>query len=60
MPIEDVFSISGRGTVVTGRIEQGKVKIGGTAKDERNSQNVSRIIPGDWGKVESGWLARPL
>jgi len=28
MPIEDVFSISGRGTVVTGRIEQGKVKVG--------------------------------
>ncbi len=28
MPIEDVFSISGRGTVVTGRIEQGKIKIG--------------------------------
>jgi elongation factor Tu len=28
MPIEDVFSISGRGTVVTGRIEKGKVKIG--------------------------------
>ena len=28
MPIEDVFSISGRGTVVTGRIEQGVVKIG--------------------------------
>ena len=28
MPIEDVFSISGRGTVVTGRIESGKVKIG--------------------------------
>jgi len=28
MPIEDVFSISGRGTVVTGRIERGKVKIG--------------------------------
>ncbi len=27
MPIEDVFSISGRGTVVTGRIEQGKVKV---------------------------------
>ncbi len=27
MPIEDVFSISGRGTVVTGRIEQGAVKI---------------------------------
>jgi elongation factor Tu len=28
MPIEDVFSISGRGTVVTGRIEQGIVKVG--------------------------------
>ena len=28
LPIEDVFSISGRGTVVTGRVERGKVKIG--------------------------------
>ena len=28
MPVEDVFSISGRGTVATGRIEQGKVKVG--------------------------------
>jgi elongation factor Tu len=28
MPIEDVFSISGRGTVATGRIEQGTVKVG--------------------------------
>jgi len=28
MPIEDVFSISGRGTVVTGRIERGMVKVG--------------------------------
>jgi elongation factor Tu len=28
MPIEDVFSISGRGTVVTGRIERGIVKVG--------------------------------
>src|SRR5438128_6262395 len=27
MPIEDVFSISGRGTVVTGRVERGKVKV---------------------------------
>jgi len=29
MPIEDVFSISGRGTVVTGRIERGIIKVGG-------------------------------
>ena len=28
MPIEDVFSISGRGTVVTGRVERGEVKVG--------------------------------
>ena len=30
MPIEDIFSISGRGTVVTGRIEKGVVKVGDT------------------------------
>src|SRR5205814_1434862 len=28
MPIEDVFSISGRGTVVTGRVDRGQVKVG--------------------------------
>jgi elongation factor Tu len=28
MPIEDIFSIEGRGTVVTGRIERGKIKLG--------------------------------
>ncbi len=28
MPIEDIFSIEGRGTVVTGRVERGKIKIG--------------------------------
>ncbi|NOY14791.1 MAG: elongation factor Tu [bacterium] len=28
MPVEDVFSITGRGTVVTGRIERGKIKVG--------------------------------
>lgn len=28
MPVEDVFSIAGRGTVVTGRIEQGKINVG--------------------------------
>ena len=28
MPIEDIFSISGRGTVVTGRVERGIVKVG--------------------------------
>ena len=28
MPIEDVMSITGRGTVVTGKVEQGQVKVG--------------------------------
>jgi len=28
MPVEDVFSIAGRGTVVTGRVEQGKINVG--------------------------------
>ena len=46
MPVEDVFSISGRGTVVTGRIERGIVKVGDeieivgikdTAKTTRNN-----------------------
>ncbi|WP_448542857.1 elongation factor Tu, partial [Roseiflexus sp.] len=32
MPIEDVFGIKGRGTVVTGRIERGKVKMGDTVE----------------------------
>ena len=33
MPIEDVFSISGRGTVATGRVEQGVVKNWRRARD---------------------------
>ena len=28
MPVEDVFSITGRGTVATGRVERGMVKVG--------------------------------
>ena len=32
MPVEDVFSIKGRGTVVTGRIDRGKVKVGETVE----------------------------
>jgi elongation factor Tu len=32
MPIEDVFSITGRGTVVTGRVERGQVKVGQTVE----------------------------
>ncbi len=32
MPVEDVFSITGRGTVVTGRVEQGMVRVGDTVE----------------------------
>ncbi len=32
MPIEDVFTITGRGTVVTGRVERGSVKVGDTVQ----------------------------
>ena len=32
MPVEDVFSITGRGTVATGRVERGQVKVGEVVK----------------------------
>ena len=35
MPIEDIFTISGRGTVATGRVERGKVKVGRGDRDRR-------------------------
>ena len=37
MPIEDVFSISGRGTVVTGKVESGSVKVGDTVTITRGT-----------------------
>ena len=54
MPIEDVFSISGRGTVVTGRIERGIVKVGeeieivGIAIPRRRPAPVSRCSASCW------------
>jgi elongation factor Tu len=42
MPIEDVFGIKGRGTVVTGRIERGKVKMGDTIEIVGMSDEVPR------------------
>jgi elongation factor Tu len=43
MAVEDVFSISGRGTVATGRIERGKVKVGETVEivGIKNTQNTT-------------------
>ncbi len=42
MPIEDVFAIKGRGTVVTGRIERGRVKMGETIEIVGMSEAVPR------------------
>src|SRR2546421_306278 len=52
MPVEDVFSITGRGTVATGRIERGKVKVGeeGGGRAEAVFQGVSAaVLPADDG-----------
>jgi elongation factor Tu len=46
MPIEDVFSITGRGTVVTGRIEQGKVSVGDTIEIVGLSDTASTTVTG--------------
>ncbi len=47
MPVEDVFSITGRGTVGTGRVERGKVKVGD--KVERVGLRETRETGGDGG-----------
>jgi elongation factor Tu len=46
MPIEDVFSISGRGTVVTGRVEQGIVKVGEEMEIVGIRPTVKRVVTG--------------
>jgi len=48
MPIEDVFSITGRGTVVTGRVERGQIKVGDTIdiigiNEEKQTTTVTGI-----------------
>ena len=46
MPVEDVFSISGRGTVVTGRIENGTIKIGETIEIVGFSDTKTTTVTG--------------
>jgi len=46
MPIEDIFSISGRGTVVTGRVEQGQVKVGEEMEIVGVRPTVKRVVTG--------------
>jgi elongation factor Tu len=46
MPVEDIFSISGRGTVVTGRIEQGRVKVGDEVEIVGIRETVKKVVTG--------------
>jgi elongation factor Tu len=46
MPIEDIFSISGRGTVVTGRIERGKVKVGEEVEIVGFRETQKKVVTG--------------
>ena len=46
MPVEDVFSISGRGTVATGRVERGIVKVGETVEIVGIKDTVSTVVTG--------------
>ena len=46
MPVEDVFSIKGRGTVVTGRIERGQVKVGETVEIVGIKPTQNTVITG--------------
>jgi elongation factor Tu len=46
MPIEDVFSISGRGTVVTGRVERGIVKVGEEVEIVGLKNTVKTVVTG--------------
>lgn len=57
MPVEDVFSIAGRGTVVTGRVEQGIVKVG----DEVSF--IGRRLFLFWPRLvwlDVSWVLRPV
>ena len=46
MPVEDVFSITGRGTVATGRVEQGIIKTGETVEIVGIKDTTSTVVTG--------------
>jgi elongation factor Tu len=46
MPVEDVFTISGRGTVATGKVERGKVKVGEEIEIVGMRPTVKRVVTG--------------
>jgi len=59
MPMEDIFTISGRGTVVTGKVERGKVKVGEEIEIVGFGETRKRVVTGvemfrkllDWGQA---------
>jgi elongation factor Tu len=46
MPVEDIFTISGRGTVATGRVERGKIRVGEEAEIVGIHPTVKRVVTG--------------
>ena len=46
MPVEDVFTITGRGTVATGRVERGQVKVGDTVEIVGLGESKSTVVTG--------------
>ena len=73
MPVEDIFSISGRGTVATGRVERGIVKVGETVEIIGIRDTRSTVVTGvemfkklldegrpatTWGCCCAGWTVR--
>ena len=46
MPIEDIFTISGRGTVVTGRVDRGQVKVGEEMEIVGIRETMKRVVTG--------------
>jgi elongation factor Tu len=46
MPVEDVFTISGRGTVATGKVERGKVKVGEEIEIVGMRDTMKRVVTG--------------
>jgi elongation factor Tu len=46
MPVEDVFSITGRGTVATGRVERGQIKVGDKVQRVGIRESVETVVTG--------------
>jgi elongation factor Tu len=59
MPVEDVFSIKGRGTVATGRIERGVVKVGDKPRSSGLKENPRRPSPASRCSTRPSTRARP-